>query len=107
MNNLELRKNELYQEIDIVVNGVVIGQAEVDIKGKMLSRLRINEPFQNNGYGTEVVRRLSEEYGLDCLWVDADNERAIHVYEKNGYDITKTTSYLMQRKAQSRQEKEN
>lgn len=96
MNKLELKENELYQEIGLFVNGEKIGEAEVDLKGKMLSRLIIFEPYQNKGYGTEIVCALNEKYGCDCLWVKADNDRAIHVYEKNGYKKTKPTMYLME-----------
>lgn len=39
MENLEIKENELYQEIELFVDGEKIGEAEVDIKGKMLSRL--------------------------------------------------------------------
>ncbi len=94
---IELRKNEIYQEIGLYVDGVKIGEAEVDTKNKMLSRLSIYEPYQNKGYGTEIVKRLTEEYELNNLWVNADNKRAIHVYEKNGYKISKPTMYLMKR----------
>ena len=43
---IEYRKNELYQEIELFVDGVKIGEAEVDINGKMLGRLTIYEPYQ-------------------------------------------------------------
>lgn len=95
---IELRKNEVFQEIELYINGVKIGKAEVDINNKMLCRLSIFEPYQNKGYGTEIVKQLTEEYGLTNLWVNADNKRAIHVYEKNGYKITGTTMYRMERK---------
>lgn len=94
---VELIENELYQEIGLFVNGEKIGEAEVDLKGKMLSRLSIFEPYQNKGYGTEIVRILNEKYGCNCLWVNADNDKAIHVYEKNGYKKIKPTMYLMER----------
>lgn len=92
-----LKENELYQEIELFVNGEKIGEAEVELKGKMLSRLSIFEPYQNKGYGTEIVRILNEKYGCNCLWVNADNERAIRVYEKNSYKKIKPTMYLMER----------
>lgn len=93
----ELKENELYQEIELFVGGEKIGEAEVDLKGKMLSRLSIFPPYQNKGYGTEIVRILNEKYGCNCLWVNADNDKAIHVYEKNGYKKIKPTMYLMER----------
>ncbi len=94
---IELKEGELYQEIELLVDGEKIGDAEVDVKNKMISRLKIYPPYQEKGYGTEVVRMLNEKYGCDCLWVDAKNSRAIHVYEKNGYTISKATMYLMER----------
>lgn len=94
---LKLKENELYQEIELFVNDEKIGEAEVDIKGKMLSRLSIFPPYQNKGYGTEVVKMLTEKYGCNCLWVNADNDRAIKVYEKNGYKIKQEIMYLMTR----------
>ena len=94
---IELKENELYQELGLYVDGKKIGEAEVDIKGKMLSRLAIFEPYQNQGYGTAIVKMLCEKYGCDCLWVNADNEKAIHVYEKLGFKCVEPTMYLMER----------
>lgn len=93
---IKIKENELYQELHLYDGDIKIGEAEVDIKGKMLSRLSIFEPYQNKGYGTKIVKQLTEQYGLNCLWVNADNERAIHVYEKCGYKIQKPTMYLME-----------
>ena len=98
MENLEIKENELYQEIELFVDGEKIGEAEVDVKGKMLSRLSIFPPYQNKGYGTQVVNRLTDKYGLNVLWVNVDNKRAIHTYEKNGYKIVEPTMFLMERK---------
>lgn len=95
--SITFKKNELYQEIELFDGETKIGEAEIDIKGKMLSRLFLFEPFQNQGRGTEIVKALTEEYDLDNLWVRADNERAIHVYEKCGYTIYKPGMYIMRR----------
>lgn len=95
---IEYKENELYQEIGIFVDGNKIGEAEIDLKGKMLSRLVIFEPYQDKGYGTQIVSDLIDKYLCDCLWVNADNARAIHVYEKSGFKIKEPTMYLMERK---------
>lgn len=42
---LEIKENELYQEVELFADGEKIGEAEVDIKGKMLSRLSIFPPY--------------------------------------------------------------
>ena len=95
---MKYRAKELYRELDLYNDdGVKVGEAEVDIGGKMLSRLTIYEPYQDKGYGTETVQKLVKDYCIDCLWVEADNKRAIHVYEKCGFKKTKPTMYLMER----------
>lgn len=94
---ITLKENELYQEIELFVDGEKIGEAEIEIKGKMLSRLSIFPPYQNKGYGSQIVNMLNEKYGCEVLWVNADNERAIHTYEKNGYSKLEPTMFLMKR----------
>lgn len=93
---IELKENELYQEIGIYLGETQIGEMEVDLKGKMLSRLIVYEPYQNNGYGQEIVKLAKEQYGCNCLWVRADNAKAIHVYEKLGFIKQNPTMYLME-----------
>lgn len=94
---IKIKENELYQELHLYDGDIKIGEAEVDIKGKMLSRLSISEPYQNKGYGIKIVKQLTEQYGLNCLWVNISNKRAIHVYEKCGYKIKEPTMYLMEK----------
>ena len=96
MMEFNYKENELYREIELFDGTTKIGEAEVDITGKMISRLNIYEPYQNQGYGTKTVNALIKDYGCNCLWVDASNERAIHVYEKCGFKKTKATMYLME-----------
>lgn len=100
-NIINLKENELYQEIELFVGDEKIGEAEIEIKGKMLSRLNIFPPYQNKGYGTRIVNMLNEKYGCEVLWVNADNKKAIHTYEKNGYSLSNPTMYLMKRGVQN------
>lgn len=95
--NIAYKRNEMYRELELFDGDVKIGEAEVDIDGKMLSRLTIYEPYQNKGYGTAIVKTLIKDYGINCLWVNADNDKAIHVYEKCGFKTIKPTMYLMER----------
>ena len=93
------KENEHYIEIELFNDyGIKVGEAEVDIKGKMLSRLVIFESYRDRGYGEQAVKDLTDTYGLNVLWVNADNTVAIHTYEKCGYHITQPTMYEMVRK---------
>ena len=92
---MTLKENELYQEIELFHGETKIGEAEIDIKNHMLARLSIFEPYQNKGYGTEIVKELVKKYNLNNLWVNATNSRAIHVYEKCGFRISKSTMFEM------------
>ena len=40
---------------------------------------------------------MIKNYGINCLWVKADNEHAIHVYEKCGFKKKNAIMYLMER----------
>ena len=93
---LTLKETSLFQEIELYSDGVKIGDAEVDLNNNILSRLHILEPYQNQGYGTEIVKLLLDKYSIHSLWANADNARAIHVYEKCGLVITQPTMYLME-----------
>lgn len=94
---ISLKENELYQEIEIFDNDVKIGEAEIELKEKMLARLSIFPSFQNKGYGTQVVAMLNKKYGCNNLWVKSNNGKAIKCYEKNGYKIVEPTMFLMKK----------
>lgn len=86
---------ETYTEIDIMKGSEKIGFAEVS--GTELCRFNIYEPFQNKGYGQEALKQLIEKYDINKLCVVSDNDRALHVYEKAGFVITKTYMNEMKR----------
>lgn len=54
---MRYKENEHYREIELFNDdGVKVGEAEVDTKGKMLSRLTIFEPYRHKGYGKRAVK---------------------------------------------------
>ena len=81
---MQIVKDETFIENDIIVDGTKVGTVELCPERNEISRLVIFEPYQNKGYGTEVVKSLVEQ-GYNSLWVRSDNPRAIHVYEKCGF----------------------
>lgn len=94
--DITVKENELYQELELFVDDTKVGEAEVEIKGGMLARFVIYEPYQNKGYGTKLLYNLIQKYDIDNLWVNADNARAIHLYEKFGFVKTEPTMYKME-----------
>jgi ribosomal protein S18 acetylase RimI-like enzyme len=93
---VRIKENELYQEVELFIGNTKVGEAEIEVTKRMLSRFVIYEPYQNKGYGTRILNELMRMYMLTNLWVEADNDRAIHLYEKFGFKKTKPTMYLME-----------
>lgn len=96
VTDVRIKENELYQEVELFIGNTKVGEAEIEITKHMLSRFVIYEPYQNKGYGTRILNELIQMYMLTNLWVNADNDRAIHVYEKFNFKKIKPTMYLME-----------
>jgi len=93
-----LEEKEYYIEIDLKLSdGTLIGKAEIEPNEKMLERFEIFEPYQNKGYGQQMLSDLIDGYGIKKLWVRSDNEKAIHIYKKAGFTVTRETMYEMER----------
>lgn len=56
---MKIEKAETYIENDIIVEVVKVGTVELCLERSEISRLVIFEPYQNKGYGTEVVMECS------------------------------------------------
>ena len=91
---MKIEKTETFIEHDIIFGGAKVGNVELCPERKEITRLVIFEPYQDRGYGTEVIKELVKE-GYNYLWVRADNEKAIHVYEKCGFIKDRNTMYEM------------
>ncbi|MBR2554311.1 MAG: GNAT family N-acetyltransferase [Aeriscardovia sp.] len=90
-----IEKTETFVENDIWVDGTKIGTVELCPERNEIARLIIFEPYQNKGYGTQVVQELIQR-GYKNLWVRSDNPRAIHVYEKCGFKRGNTYMFEME-----------
>ena len=91
----EIKENEIYKELELFIDDVKVGEAEIELSKKSLSRYKIYEGYQNRGYGQMFLQKLIDQYDIHNLWVESDNEKAIHIYEKAGFTIDKTTMYGM------------
>ena len=91
---MRIEKTETFIEHDIIVNATKVGTVELCPEHNEIARLVIFEPYQNKGYGTQVVKELMQS-GYKSLWVRSDNPRAIHVYEKCGFKKGNTHMFEM------------
>ena len=91
---IAIKPTDTFIENDIIRNGVVIGNVELCPEKHEISRLNIFEPYQNKGYGTQIVKSLIKQ-GYTSLWVRSGNSRAIHVYEKCGFIKSGETMFEM------------
>lgn len=91
---MKIEKTETFMEHDIIVDGTKVGTVELCPERHEIARLIIFEPYQNKGYGTQVVQELVAQ-GYRTLWVRSDNSRAIHVYEKCGFKRAETHMFEM------------
>jgi RimJ/RimL family protein N-acetyltransferase len=89
-----IKPTESFIENDILINNTIVGNVELCPERKEISRLNIFTPYQNKGYGTQVIKELISR-GYSSLWVRSDNPRAIHVYEKCGFKKAETHMFEM------------
>lgn len=74
----------------LIENGQLIGS--VVLKGSEIDDLIVAPEFQNKGYGKQILLWAIEHVRTDkiSLRVAQWNEKAIRLYEKNGFEITET-----------------
>lgn len=94
--NLSLPKSNNYEEGDPSIRltfyneSTQIGYAYIngfDSPNGFLFNFRIYKRFQDQGYGTDCMEYMLERYRITQLTVHQDNHRAIHLYEKFGFEI--------------------
>lgn len=86
MNTTEEDSYNAY-EFAILVDGVKVGAADVmaedeDDEHAYVERIDIFAEYQNNGFGTDALRQLSDKwFGVE---IAPDNEDAQRLYERLG-----------------------
>ena len=91
-----LIETDHFIEINIILDGNLIGTAEIEPNKHVLERFVILEPYQNKGYGQKALNLLKKRYNIKSLWVRSDNKKAIHIYEKAGFKRRKETMFGME-----------
>ena len=69
-------------------NKLKVGFASIDDTG-FLFNFKIYKKYQNMGYGTAALEYILTHFKITELSVLIDNEKAIHMYKKVGFRITR------------------
>ena len=91
MSNLKIEDKEYYYEFCYYVNNVLVGKCSVFLEDYCLCDVEIEESYQNQGYGTAMIKAVIKYMNNKPLWlfVYEFNLRAIRVYEKCGFTVNK------------------
>lgn len=83
---------------DIVASNTKVGtvwlaERSADSKEAFLYDIQISPAYQGQGFGTKTLQLIDEEaahlgFKKIALHAFGNNKRAIHVYEKDGFEIT-------------------
>ena len=66
-------------------------------EGVILDEIYLEEEYRNKGIGTNVIRNILQNNSIVYLWVYKENDNAIALYEKLGFNIvdeTETRYYM-------------
>lgn len=94
---ITIKETEVYKEYDIMLEGEVIGTAEIKYPDMTLNNFFIYPQYRNRGFGKSAIKKFITDYGVTNLWVSADNEIAKHIYEVNGFRVDDNPNYIAMR----------
>ena len=97
MNKISIKEVEQYKEFDILLDGKVIGSAEIKYPDMTLNNFNIHPQYQGKGYGQEAIKQFVDDFGVTNLWVSPENETAKHIYEKNGFVVDDKPTFIAMR----------
>ena len=97
MSEITIKEVEQYKEFDILLDGEIIGSAEIRYPAMTLNNFNIHPQHRGKGYGQSAIKQFVEIFGVTNLWVAPDNENAKHIYEKNGFVTDDNPLYIAMR----------
>lgn len=78
---------------NIMVDNKIIGCILLTNKddGKLLDEIYLEKEYRNKGIGTEIIRDILGNNDIVYLWVYKENEKAISLYKKLGFNVIDET----------------
>lgn len=80
-------------EVIFLNNDTIIGKAcTVAYNNKpnsFLHNFEVNKQYRRKGFGTQILKYMIENFGVDTLYVNKDNE-AVKLYERFGFETVDT-----------------
>jgi ribosomal protein S18 acetylase RimI-like enzyme len=78
-------------EVTFFDNGDEIGKActayYLGKPHRFLHSVEVVASFRNKGYGAYIVKYMISKYDVSTLYVEEDNELAIRLYKKLGFEV--------------------
>ena len=78
---------------NIIVDNRIVGCLLLTNKddGKLLDEIYLEEEYRNKGIGTDIIKDILNNNDIVYLWVYKENEKAISLYRKLGFNIIEET----------------
>ncbi len=78
---------------NIIVDNKIVGCLLLTIKddGKLLDEIYLEEEYRNKGIGTSIIKNILNNNDIVYLWAYKENEKAISLYRKLGFNIIEET----------------
>ena len=79
---------------NIIVDDIIVGCILLTNKddGKLLDEIYLDKEFRNKGIGTSIIKDIiNNNDDIVYLWVYKENEKAISLYKKLGFNVIDET----------------
>lgn len=78
---------------NIIVDNKIVGFILLtnNDNGKLLDEIYLEEEYRNKGIGTKIIMDILNNNDVVYLWVYKENEKAISLYKKLGFNVIEET----------------
>ncbi len=78
---------------NIIVDNKIVGCILLtnNDSGKLLDEIYLEEKYRNKGIGTKIIMNILNNNDVVYLWVYKENEKAISLYKKLGFNVIEET----------------